>query len=163
MAASTERPIAGKGESPESLLRTESNATYFKELESRMALCSGTRRSNCIGTALYLTCEEKEDVPISGLWAHDYISYLKQTDKPVKGCLISWELQLKDATLISHMGVVTSTEPLLITHRAGPGSEVVENMSFSEMSWYSVDGSYKPVFYLPKMLDDPTQLDGTIR
>lgn len=135
-------------------LRTEPQGIAIHEIRQRIALCrENPRKSNCVGTALYIIKEQEEDRPMSGYGAHDYLSELKQIEKPVVGCLISWEIPLHDRTVIRHAGIVTSTEPLLIAHRAGPGADFVENEPFSGLD--AKHGMYSiHRFYLPKILDE---------
>lgn len=70
---------------------TEDVKSQFGE---RIALCTGTLRSNCIGTALYIIGEQKEDSYVHPyLDIQDlYLKELKPTQIPSKDCLIVWGL-----------------------------------------------------------------------
>jgi hypothetical protein len=70
---------------------------------------------------------------IVGLRARDAMSHalehgeLREIEKPVPGCIITWGFKRNGHDFICHMGVVTSTDPILVTHRDGALGPLVEN------------------------------------
>jgi hypothetical protein len=101
----------------------------------RVTLCRHTKRSNCVGTALYIIGAQKEDRSVDlvdsdleSLTA--YLKKLEQIPAPIEGCLVVWEGLIP----ITHIGVVTSVNPLLITNRHGAGGSFVEDESFEDLN-----------------------------
>ena len=87
--------------------------------------------SNCIGTALYVVGELKEDKYV---WNEKEIILNKLTkiNYPKKGFLIAW-----NRGYIYHFGIITNENPFSITHRDGVGEFVLLNESLE-----SVDKGY---------------------
>lgn len=127
------------------------NTEYFKEINRRAALCKGTRRSNCIGTALYLVGEKEKD-EFESIWNVPELTHLKISKTPILGCLIAWQTYSRTR----HLGVVTSITPLLITHREGNSDLFFENEYFEVADrpygccWYEISPEIK--YYLPRGL-----------
>ena len=107
----------------------EAKAAYFQEINFRSALCNHTVRSNCIGTALFLTGETRSDryVDTDGV---NHLKALRRVDGPVLGGLIAWQRHKERIVITYHMGVVTSLDPLLITQRNGSDGNFEINNPF---------------------------------
>jgi len=123
-----------------------------------------------MGTALFITGEIGTDRPVHP--DEVYLYYLKDMrviPKPVEGCIISWEVgnenllvmskflrKEKPETLINHIGVVTSVDPLKVTYRRGSanrrgGGNFLENMLFSDIPY---NGRFDlQRFYMPRELE----------
>lgn len=102
----------------------------------RSALCNHTARSNCIGTALFLTGEIRSDRYVDTDDVNS-LKKLRRVDGPVLGGLIAWQHYKKRITITYHLGVVTSLDPLLITHRNGGAGAFEINEPFG-----AVNGGY---------------------
>lgn len=138
------------------------NITLPEKMLRRIAKCRGTERSNCRGTAMYLVSEQRFDVGLDlHFFKDEYLSRMPPLTLPVQGCLVSWESYER----VLHIGIVSSVEPLLVTHRLAWWSAFVENVPFSvidqEMNElyakYQEAGKNrgdKVVYYLPKILRD---------
>jgi hypothetical protein len=120
--------------------------TGIGEVDERIRECRRTLRSNCIGTALYISREIGQDECVSPYEAQlKFLSRLDRLDHPIKGCIVAWHeritpVHLKDDnrrafldgltaiereqvlrdnffTYTPHMGIVTSLDGIHITHR----------------------------------------------
>ena len=106
-------------------------------INERIALCTDTLRSNCIGTALYLAGEIGNDFFVdTDTVKGRYLNRLRLIDSPAVGCMVAWEDSYKkfipevalsrldlnpkmfeERTIVAHMAVVSSLEPFLLAHR----------------------------------------------
>lgn len=135
------------------MLRKYALAGYTDAVRARIALYRGKPGSNCIGAALYLTGALDHDEPIKGPWVHEYAK-LKSIEVPVECCIISWEAEFSDQTIVNHMGIVVSIEPLLITHVPCAGSQLREDVPFPELHRLFLMPGYECKFYLPMLFDN---------
>jgi hypothetical protein len=130
--------------------------TPLDEIRRKINLTKDLRISNCIGTALFLVGERDYDEhyePGPEVY-YEHLGDLKELWRPLKGCLIAWQLRGNHSE-VHHMGIVTSTDPLLVTHRPGVDMLVIENEPFLDIELYGAS-AYKVAFYLPQNLDwDP--------
>lgn len=132
------------------------------DMDQRIQSCEDTRRSNCIGTALYIAGIAKEDKlvspPESSLTAYikrlrrpmaTEFKELRKIDTPQTGALVVWELEFGTAV---HAGVFILEEPLQIAHRLAMKGLFEARRDFREVnSEYSelFCGEINPRFYLP--------------
>jgi hypothetical protein len=104
----------------------------------RIDLCKDTFRSNCIGTAMYIVGEQQNDTTLSTKTSYGlYLRTLKSIQDPVVGCVAAWVWRaewwlnpsrtriIENNIEIFHMGVVTSSDPLLITHRKSSNGQFI--------------------------------------
>jgi hypothetical protein len=124
---------------------------------------------NCIGTALYLSGENRNDSYVSPYDAQKFLKRLKKLTTPVEGCLVEWRTTRNDEkgrpqTYSFHMGVITQVHPfLLITDRVGYRHAILENQNFVEVNSYWSE-HYKDTpkpevnYYLPRNLVVPENL-----
>jgi hypothetical protein len=156
---------------PQSLLRT--NEGPLAIIKQRIESCRDTRRSNCIGTALFLTAERDHD--LYGCTTHAYKLYLANLRKiatPIEGCFAAWhrrnrlytaknclleecfqapEDYEKDYIYTSHLAVVISIEPeRIMAGRVSTGGIFQEQNYLATKNKYSTDES---VFYLPRIME----------
>jgi hypothetical protein len=127
---------------------------YVTDIMELSGLCRGTHRSNCIGTALYITGERSCDRYVDTYKAHPILARLwGPFAKPTPFCLISWEKpnpESSDGIEVSHFGIVTSVEPLLVTNRFRVRGTFTEDMPFEEANTASESRSV--CYYLPRAL-----------
>ncbi len=129
----------------------------------RIEDCKGTLRSNCIGTALYITGEMGKDEFVPPDCTHlMWLSDLGRISRPVLGCLAAWERKDDDNIYVAHMGVMTSLHPLQITERYEADGEFTENKPFPfvHREYNGYWPSYHPHrlgLYLPKVLASATR------
>ncbi|MDE1865838.1 MAG: hypothetical protein KGH94_04350 [Candidatus Micrarchaeota archaeon] len=151
-----------KPKAPSGMLREQETGTLPEPFRERINISSGRLfGSNCIGTALYITGERKIDGTVDTFEAHNkYLKSLTEIKNPVVGCLVVWwgeTVLLGDKTPkinVHHMGVVVSTDPLLVTNREG-GDDEARNLVNENESFESLCNQYrrsKVSFYLPKAL-----------
>ena len=76
-----------------------------------------------------------EDTYCAGTDFDDIFGKLRRVDNPEIGAFISFNYN-------QHSGVVTSTEPLAMTHRTGYQGRVVENQLVSTLSDHYGDGRF---------------------
>jgi hypothetical protein len=122
----------------------------------RIVECHGTERSNCIGTALYISGEQPND----RLWdiysVHaSYLQHLAKTRRPILGCLAAWEREYAGSKIaVAHMGVITSLHPLLITERHETVGAFITDQPFPIIHKEYNKGLYahKVSFYIPNLL-----------
>jgi hypothetical protein len=131
------------------LLRKDPEAKLPKKFVERIHECTlggtdGTTRSNCIGTALFITGETNTDKLIFTYAAPSYLKELVKIAKPVVGCLVTWEC----GRSVEHMAVVVKLKPLLIADRFGAHGPFRNNVGFDEIDI----SAYKQRYYLPKAL-----------
>ncbi|MFH1290539.1 MAG: hypothetical protein ABIH92_03965 [Nanoarchaeota archaeon] len=97
--------------------------------------------SNCAGTALYLVGQRERDRPCHPWNVHPYVlAELRRLAEPELNCLVAWEKDEpvpngKPLVKVFHMGVITSTDPLLITHRIGNSKSVHQDEPFDEVDF----------------------------
>lgn len=122
----------------------------------RIEACKKTLRSNCIGTALYITGARSYDdfvSPAETYWM--WLSGLGKIERPVLGCIAAWEKKDGNEIFVAHMGVVTSLHPLLMAERYETYGEFTENKPFPVIHREYNTPSYGPhklSFYLPDAL-----------
>lgn len=119
---------------------------------------------NCIGTALFLTGEKRNDDYIDPSEVYKKLRGLEQLDEPVEGCLIVWHEPDFDKTRwTAHMGVVTLVDPLLVTHRDGYNGSVIADIPFVVVhAKYGAcqDGRKRKVgYYMPRCVVRPRSVD----
>ncbi len=104
-------------------------------LEERLREVTGTKKSNCIGTALYLVglVNTDECIDPSTIRSTPFASLLK-IEQPVVGGLIAWLEQDSGYTDVIHLGVVANTSPLLIHNRHGCYGQFYLNQPFQEVN-----------------------------
>ncbi len=148
------------------------NASYIDAINERIEQCNGTLRSNCIGTALFVTGEIRTDVYVDTSIAKViYLDKLRTVDMPIVGCIVTWEYNSSqfsdnmtsrlDAEFkrllikgihVAHMGIVYSLNPLLVSHRKGYKREFIESQLFMDIDlkdYYDARITY----YIPKELE----------
>jgi hypothetical protein len=138
-------------------LRSESQpsayATYLGMINERALLCRGTKRSNCVGTALYLTGDRKKDEYLDP-FVELSVKHLKIAENPTLGCFVTWMTKSSGCVYITHIGVATSLDPLLITHREGADGYFIENQTFDAVTTSYADPNRHGwiAYYLPNTL-----------
>ncbi len=122
-------------------------------INRRAELCRGTERSNCLVTAWYLTGEQKKDYYIDP-FVEMTLNSLKVAKDPSLGCLIAWLTKRSECVYITHIGVVTSLNPLLVTHREGAEGYFIENQTFDAVKESYADFNRHGwiAYYLPNAL-----------
>lgn len=86
----------------------------------RVEDCVGTRRSNCIGTALYLTGIQNEDKFVEITEAYEsFFRRLDLREELSLGGIITWEKDFGALIDVIHAGIITSICPFEIMHRRG--------------------------------------------
>ena len=130
-------------------IRRETESNIPIEFQNRIAECIGTFRSNCVGTALYITGEIKADEYINA-YRIAYMLFrqenkeksLQRVDEPVPGCIIIWRLDLTSGMpyAVQHAGVITSIKPMLMAHRCGPLEEFVVDQQVGESFTFMRNG-----------------------
>jgi hypothetical protein len=139
---------------------------YLSQMKSRIALCNWSRwlrESNCSGTALYITGERPREGYVGSLIARAYLSRMVRIDAPIVGCLAAWQgnrewegpfLAISNELRIAHLGVITSVDPVLITHRKSLGGKFVVDEPFREVKVHTTLKVFDQVFYLPTGLNN---------
>lgn len=89
----------------------------IREVKKRIETARQRRnRSNCYGTALYISGVRKDDSAVSSpCLYYKYFEQMKRLEKPILFCLVLF----RGGGRINHAGIVTRTRPLEITHRDG--------------------------------------------
>ncbi len=134
---------------------------HIDMINSRIGYCRWTKRSNCIGTALYIVGEIANDVPVSTVDAYRiYLKPLLLVESPFIGCLVAWHPDLppdgsySECEYTVHMGIVTGFDGKdgagspLITSRSGRFGYLNENQPLSELR-DSYHGEF--AFYMPRI------------
>jgi len=138
------------------------NVQTGKEMNSRIESCRSTRRSNCHGTAFYIIGEQGNDEYVGK--KSDSLFNMKMLAAPIEGCLVAFvplrSLVDRVKNFPKHSGVVTSLDPLLVTHRISEDGEFVENQPFEDvrsMRYFGHGHQYLldtiSLFYLPRNLE----------
>ncbi|MCL5419979.1 MAG: hypothetical protein M1354_03850 [Candidatus Marsarchaeota archaeon] len=158
-------------------------AQALDDMAARIEECRGSRRSNCIGTALYIVGEIEEDRHIEPHLAQEYLMGMETVERPELGCLVAWQEEVRpivrydasvlrfygsDAekyeeivrdnsfTLTLHLGVMTYTDPLLVTSRWGFKGKFFIDQPLSEASMRAVEligiGNSWVAYYAPKSM-----------
>jgi hypothetical protein len=124
-------------------------------LELRLTRIRDKEQSNCIGTALYLTGEQDEDVYVSAAKAHrKFLRKLRQTGQPITGCLVAWEsVELPITRLVNHMGVVVHTNPILVTQREGCNGQISEYTPIEQINSFGLYQRSTVFYYVPRLLE----------
>ena len=125
----------------------EHELKHYTEMDRRIALCRGTKRSNCIGTALYVAGEQEEDVLVR-VSILEELKKLEEISLPVEKSIVVWT----NSEVAGHMGIVASVEPLLITGRDGKNGVFIENKPLSEVT-AKYSSYFIKKFYLPQRLE----------
>ena len=103
--------------------------------------------SNCIGTALYLAEIQEKDTGVNTHEAfREYFKKLPVLESAREGCLVAWN----NGSQIVHCGVITSLEPLLVTHRVGSREEIQVNKPLMEIEQEYV--SFQRKYYAPQKI-----------
>lgn len=130
-------------------------------IQLRIEQCKHTIRSNCIGTALYITGEQLKDKYVDTFTVHElYLAKLQEIQKPVQWCLVAWQHtpSYNDGKIaVPHMAVVTSTNPsfMFIANRRERNGKFVKREPFTLINriFQDIMGSLTPTFYLPKIFE----------
>jgi hypothetical protein len=139
MGSATKEKIKRAESNPAVALRTLTSPTTLPLMSlERIGQCRGTKRSNCRGTALFISGVLDSDIPIRADQVNKYLNPEKAKTGPKIGSLIGWHA-IADGRML-HLAVVTSPDPLLLTHRDGSLGRFKENQAFNEM-----DAAYKLV------------------
>jgi len=140
--------------------RTPASLNFFERIEYSKTNPDG----NCAGTAFYISgvCQSQRtiDHPI----VVSALKSLKALAIPVQGCLIVWKQASEFSEkygldrFVLHVGVVTSTNPLLVTHRLNDGGNFYLNQPIEEINqiYQKMQTKSCPVlisFYLPTALE----------
>jgi len=128
------------------------------EFDLRLAQIRNIEQSNCIGTALYLTEEQDEDLRVNTFGVYcKHLDKLISLDYPVRGCLVAWQKQMitydEPITKVPHLGVITRTNPMLVTNRFSVNGPIRENQPIAQIS---ADEDYVNCtihYYLPRALE----------
>ena len=81
----------------------------------------------------------------------DFLRNMKKVSTPILGCLVAWQSEYGIGMIhIVHMGVITSTNPLLVANRESYGGDFFKDQAFREAGRGCEQ--FKPVFYIPKVL-----------
>jgi hypothetical protein len=121
---------------------------------------TGVSYRNCIGSALYIVGASyyDEDRAISTYQAHeDYLKHMIRLSEPSLGCIVAWLQPMNNKSPrpldTVHMGVITSVDPLLVTHRLYVDGPFIENVPFSKADkseeWAEHQRPVKVAFYFP--------------
>jgi hypothetical protein len=126
----------------------------FKEMEKRLAKCENGTDSNCVGTALYIIGQIKEDKYKDTTTVYEtYLSYLNVLDKPSKGTIIAWHMSVDGKIETKHMGIVVSTEPVIVASRLGNQGIFDPKLSLETLEeHYAPITALQHVFYEPKIM-----------
>ena len=88
---------------------------HLKKILYRARQLQSNTPSNCLGTMVYLIGASHEDTYVDPPYFLDYQPYLKQISRPRTPCIITF---VDEQTRIpAHSGIVTGTNPLLVTSR----------------------------------------------
>ena len=131
---------------------TESSEKFYMEIGSRISRSPNTCFSNCLGSALYFVGEIEDERPIGTKTkpsSFDLFSGLVESLNAQKGVIVVW----KKGDHYQHAGVVTSTNPFLITHREGHQSGLCVNVPFKEVDKRYRVGNIRTTFLVPKKLE----------
>ena len=119
----------------------------YKRLETARLSDKG---KDCISTALFLVGDRDTEM-INGK-GHEIISTLKKL-KPIQEpqieVIVAWESTSSIYSGVSHVGVVISVNPLLITHRDGPHGPLCENQPFEKVDAKYARPDLSVNYYLP--------------
>lgn len=100
--------------------------------------------SNCRGTALYLAGLVEMEFEHTSERAESFINNLEILEEPEEPCLVIFK-RYRDC-FISHMGIITGVNPLLVTHRDGYDGPFFENESMKEvLKRYPDDVEYRRI------------------
>ena len=110
-------------------------------LQERLKIIIGTKKSNCVGTALFLSGLRKDDYYGSTNEVRDEIlRKLNETNNPRERDVVAWYgtnnpkgERLFDK-LIIHMAIVIRSEPLLLAHRREVNGLVETNIPFEKVN-----------------------------
>jgi hypothetical protein len=132
----------------------------------RVEECRGTKRSNCIGTALFIAGVASKDRFVECSQANSqFLKHLRQSELPVPGALVAWVRVSKvHRVFVLHMGVVSSVQQpnkILITHRSGREGIIIEDEAtddsgtmcgFARQLSINNPASFMERYYLPPVL-----------
>jgi hypothetical protein len=128
---------------------------YIDEINKRAELCrSKNEDTNCVGTAFYLTGKQESDELVHPLFEQT-LKPLKEVKNPILGCFVAWLFRGSNFTAVTHIGVVTNFNPLLITHRdTRKKGYLFKNEPFKKVNKRYMDSSacMQVAYYLPNAL-----------
>lgn len=123
-------------------------------LEDNIIIAENTERKqvNCIGTALFITGELSADEGVSTRRAYKFhLKKLEESKNPDIGYLASWEHQKKFFhKKIIHLAVITSLNPILMTHRKGFNGPLIIGEPFSDVKKHYERAEAEIKFYIPR-------------
>ena len=158
---------------------------YHKELKQRISTCKRKdifvrilrRDVNCAGTTLYLIGAAENDKYVESKTLHlNYLSKLTITTQPAIGCIVAWTGKYQhsgslfvpvDYINTRHIGVITTLDPIKVTHRDGIKGRFIVNQRIEDIEKFGASMgligpnnigrlTYKKlfdqIFYLPSLL-----------
>lgn len=109
---------------------------FYKMIEDRGKNIKDGK-SNCFGTALYLTGEKDID-EYEEIFQSKYFKKLKESNKPEKGFLIIWYHEGLTSSYPMHAGVIKNVETLLVSNRRSASGNFHSDDSLNDLeSFYS--------------------------
>ena len=131
--------------------RIEIGGKFLKNFEKNLQNLKNFK-SNCIGTALYLTGEISEDIFLDDGDYEHILERMIELDFPLVGCVVGWrDTQNKD---FYHMGVVTNLNPFLIINRRGMNGKIEKEHFKTVDKDYSIYVKKRNVkYFVPKTLE----------
>ena len=110
------------------------------------------KRSNCIGTALFLVEEVKRDRYMLTLRCYEErLRKLKEVSPPQEGCLIAWINTRNLETM--HLGIVTNASPILVTSRRGREGSLHLNDPLNEVNDEYRGKGIEVRYFLPTIIE----------
>ncbi len=139
-------------------LRQIAAEKFADELKLRVVLSRGSMQSNCMGTAMFLIGEQKEDRYLDICCRQrEMLDRMIQLPKPTRASIAVWYKNAPEF-MIEHMGVIVSVDPILVTHRTGCDDEFIENEPFLDIDPRYRAGregrDVKLAFYLPRSCEN---------
>ena len=138
--------------------------TLPEPLAEKIDECKYTVRSNCIGTALWITGLQESDVYVSCFDVYkNFLVKLPVIEHPKPGCIIAWQSEKGSEIYVSHMGIITSTDPMRATSRRGIEGIVRTNESvkaLNRVSFYNGNITFYSVPCITQTWEMSTHMEG---
>lgn len=131
--------------------------SYYQYL-NRVRPIRGTRQSNPVGTAFYLSGMHPLDEKFLDLNIYEIvISKLQRSNDPIPGWLAVWERAgPSNSTYVGRIGLVTRIDPeVLITLRESSDGPLLADVSLAEASGDSIAHCYDIRYYRPERIEAP--------
>lgn len=125
---------------------------FYEFIRDRVSKASKDR-SNCVGTALYLSGESDSDIYLSRADSKKIICKMKRALKPELGYLVLWE----SVGIPIHAGVIVMDNPFHVVYRNKKNNLIIQDSLNSFSDYLFKHFKVRPTYRIPNKFLEETK------